>query len=92
MGLIIKLEVIDVLITGKDKQVTERVEKLEKLLDSIDQTLQTIFNRVNKKAIVTFTKLKAVAKIVYNICDKVIQLKGKQAIDYTNVLSLIKEL
>jgi len=47
---------------------------------------------MNEEVMVTFTKLKAVTKIIHNIFNKAIQLKGKQVIDYADVLSLIKEL
>ena len=39
---------------------------------------------------VTFTILKVVVKIVYDIYDKAIQLKRKLAISNTDILSLIK--
>ena len=91
-SLIIQHETIDTLIVAKNKKVTEQVEKLEKWLNSIDQTLWRIFNRVNEEATVTFTEIKVVIKIIHDIYDKAIQLKSKQAMDHTNVLSLIKEL
>jgi len=51
-----------------------------------------LFDIVIAEAMVIFTELTVVAKIVYNICDKSIQLKGKQVIDHADVFSLIIEL